>query len=210
METLTGGRHVEGLFIALLLKDWETALTVILRSPRWTKRVHPMLGSPLDVAIEGGAPVEVLIALLEAYPDATTILNKFKNLPCYSACCYGISSKGMKMLLLCNPDAGDAMSQHFRQTPLQCLRTCQWSFFADEKEQVMNDVKQHSDQRRSVRRSVVRMVLGRLLDNIDLVPLIFTYLTLYEADNILELKYKYSITSLSTERGRDNAGRNTT
>jgi hypothetical protein len=209
METLTGGSHVEGLFISLLLKDWKSALTVILRSPRWTKRVHPMLGSPLNVAIEGGAPVEVVTALLEAYPDATTIPNKFKNLPCYSACCYGISSEGMKMLLRCNPDAGDAMS-HFRQTPMHYLKACPWDDFADEKEQVMNDLKQHSDQRRSLRRSVVRMVLDRQLDNNDLVTLISAYLTLYEADNILELKYKYSITSLSTERGRDDAGRNTT
>jgi hypothetical protein len=200
METLTSVRHVEGLFISLLLKDWKSALIAILRSPRWTKRVHPMLGSPLDVAIEGGAPVEVLIALLEAYPDATTILNKFKNLPCYSACCYGISSEGMKMLLRCNPDAGGAMS-HFRQTPMQCLKKCKWSFFADEKEQVMNDLQQHSDQRRSVRRSVVRMVLARQLENNDVVSLIIEYLTLYEADNILELKHKYSSTSISTERG---------
>jgi hypothetical protein len=73
METLTAERHPEGLFAPLFEKDWETALTVILHSPHWAKRAHPVLDLPLDVAIRRGAPVEVVTALLEAYPDAMTI-----------------------------------------------------------------------------------------------------------------------------------------
>jgi hypothetical protein len=56
-------------------------------------------GSPLHAAIRRGAPVEVVTALLEAYPNATTIPNHYNNLPCHFACCKGISSEGMKMLL---------------------------------------------------------------------------------------------------------------
>jgi hypothetical protein len=196
METLTAERHPEGLINPLLRKDWETALTVILHSPHYTKRVDPMEGFPLHVAIEEGAPVEVVTAFLEACPDATTIGNGCKQLPCHSACCAGISSEGMKMLLRCNPDAVNMMSNGGR-TPMQCLRLRQWKwqFFVDEKEQVMNDLKQlpsywkskeqqallqcafeETDRRRSLRRSVARIILSRQLDDCDLVPLIIEYL----------------------------------
>jgi hypothetical protein len=105
METLTAERHPEGLIAPLYRQDWETALTVILHSPHWIKRAQPGEAFPLHVAIQGGAPVEVVTALLEAYPDATTIRNYYNDLPCHSACYWGISSEGMKMLLRCNPDA---------------------------------------------------------------------------------------------------------
>ncbi len=191
---MTAERHPEGLFALLFGKDWETALTVILHSPHYTKRVDPVQGSPLYVAILWGAPVEVVTALLEAYPDATTIRNHNKYLPCHFACCYGISSEGMKMLLRCNPDAAGVIT-HYGHTPIQCLNQCSSQFFADEKEQVMNDLKQHpsywkskeqqallqcafeeTDRRRSMRRSVARIILERQLNNNDLVALVIEYL----------------------------------
>jgi hypothetical protein len=195
METLTAGeRHPEGLFAPLIRNDWETALTVILHSPHYTKRVDPVQGSPLYVAILWGAPVEVVTALLEAYPDAATIPNHHNELPHHFACCYGISSEGMKMLLRCNPDAVDATNSG-GMTPMHYLNAFHWQSFADEKEQVRNDLKQHpsywkseeqqallqcafeeTDRRRSMRRSVARIILGRMLDNCDLVPLIIEYL----------------------------------
>jgi hypothetical protein len=194
METLTGERHPEGLFAPLFEKDWETALTVILHSPHYTKRVDLMERSPLKVAIRQGAPVEVVTALLEAYPDATTIRNYKHDLPHHFACLYGISSEGMKMLLRCNPDAAGVITD-CGHTPMQCLNNFSWNFFADEKEQVMNDLNQlpsywkskeqqallqcaleETDRRRSMRRSVARIVLGRQSDNCDLVPLIIEYL----------------------------------
>jgi hypothetical protein len=195
METLTAERHPEGLFAPLLNKDWETALTGILLSPHYTKRrVDPTNCSPLHVAIRVGAPVEVVTALLEAYPDATTTRNIRNDLPCHLACCYGISSEGMKMLLRCSPDAGDVANID-GTIPMQFLNACKWGFFADEKEQVRNDLKQHrsywkskeqqallqcdfeeTDRRRSMRRSVARIILGRQFDNCDLVALIVEYL----------------------------------
>jgi hypothetical protein len=194
METLTPERHPEGLTAPLWRKDWETALTVILHSPHWTKRVHPIQGLPLHIAFLRGAPVEVVTALLEAYPNATTIPNHYKHLPCYLACLHGISSEGMKMMLRCNPDAVAAITNSGR-TPMQCLNHWEWDFFADEKEQVRNDLKQRpshwkskeqqallqraleeTDRRRSMRRSVARIILGRQLDNCDLVALIIEYL----------------------------------
>jgi hypothetical protein len=193
METLAGERHPEGLIGPLFEKDWETALTVILHSPHWTKSVNWMEGLPLNSAIRRGAPVEVVTALLEA-SDAATIRNYYNDLPCHLACCHGISSEGMKMLLRCNPDAAGVITKHGR-TPMQCLKTEHWNFFADEKEQVENDLKQHpsywkskeqqallqcalekTDRRRSMRRSVARIILGRELDNNDLVALIIEYL----------------------------------
>jgi hypothetical protein len=194
METLTGEMHPEGLIAPLYRKDWETALTVILHSPHYTKRVDPIRSSPLNVAIRMGAPVAVVTALLEAYPDATTIRNHYNSLPSYSACCFGISSEGMKMLLRCNPDAASEFNSD-GNTPMRYLKICGGNFFANEKEQVMNDLKQHSsywkskeqqallqcafeetDRWRSMRRSVARIVLGRQLDNYDLVKLIIEYL----------------------------------
>jgi hypothetical protein len=196
METLTAGdRHLEVLIAPLLRRDWKTALAVILHSPHYTKRADPMQRSPLHVAVLKSAPVEVVTALIEAYPDATTIPTQYNNLPCHVACFYGISSEGMKMLLRCNPDAAGVASNH-GMTPGRCLDACPpWSFFADEKEQVMNDLKQHpsywkskeqqallqcafeeTDRRRSMRWSVARIILGRQLDNCDLVPLIIDYL----------------------------------
>jgi hypothetical protein len=195
METLTAERHPEGLIAPLSRKDWETALTVILHSPLYTKRSgNTLQGLPLHVACRKGAPVEVMTALLEAYPDATTIRNCCDNLPCHSACCNGISSEGMKMLLRCNPDAADAINSAHK-TPMQRLNEWRWMFFADEKEQVINDLKQHpsywkskkqqallqcafeeTDRRRSVRRSVARIVLGRQLDSNDLIALVIEYL----------------------------------
>jgi hypothetical protein len=78
---------------------------------------------------------------------------------------------------------------------MQCLNHWELDCFADEKEQVRNDLKQHSSfwkskeqqallqcaleetgRRRSMRRSVARIVLGRQLDNDDLVALIIEYL----------------------------------
>jgi hypothetical protein len=194
METLTADEmHPEGLITPLFRKDWETALTVILQSPHYTKRVDRREGSPLNVVIRRGAPFEVVTALLEAYPDATTIRDSYNNLPTHLACLYGISSEGMKMLLRCNPDAADAINID-GNTPMQWLQKKQWSYFADEKEQVRNDLKQRpsywkskeqqallqcafeeTDRRRSVRRSMARIVLGRQLDNNDLVALIIEY-----------------------------------
>jgi hypothetical protein len=194
METLTGERHPEGLFIPLFENDWETALTVILHSPHYTKRVNSMASLPLHVAIYWGAPVAVVTALLEAYPDATTIRNRYNLSPCHMACCAGISSEGMKMLLRCSPDVTILVNSN-GQTPMQCLNEWKWEFFADEKEQVTNDLKQlpsfwkskeqqdllhcafeETDRRRSMRRSVARIILGRQLDNNDLVALIIEYL----------------------------------
>jgi hypothetical protein len=100
----------------------------------------------------------------------------------------------MQMLLRCNPDATDAIDSD-GETPMQCLNACKWDFFADEKEQVRNDLKQppsywnskeqqalfqraleETDRRRSMRLSVARIVLCRQLDNIDLVTLVIEYL----------------------------------
>jgi ankyrin repeat protein len=130
----------------LLKVDWKTALTVILHSSYYTKRVHEMRGLPLDVAFRRGAPIEVVTALLEAYPDATTIRNKRKHLPCHSACRYGTSSEAMRMLLRCNPNVADVMngSRHRGRTPMQIFNNCEWKFFVDEKEQVGKDLKQHA------------------------------------------------------------------
>jgi hypothetical protein len=195
METLTAERHPEGLIAPLLRDDWETALTVILHSPHYAKRLDPVQGSPLHAAIRWGAPLLVVTALLEAFPDATTIQSYDEYLPCHLACLYGISSEGMKMLLRCNPDAVAAITNSGR-TPMQCINEYKkWRFFADEKEQARNDLKQHSsywkskeqqallqraveetDRRRSMRRSVARIILGRHLDNCDLVGLIIEYL----------------------------------
>jgi hypothetical protein len=195
MDTLNAERHPEGLYAPLSKKVWVTALTVILHSPHYTKRVHWMEGSPLHTAIRRGAPVEVVTALIEAYPEATTIPSRNSNyLPSHLACCYGISSEGMKMLLRCNPDAADAINID-GNTPMQWLQKEQWNFFVDEKEQVRNDLKQRpsywkskeqqdllqrafeeTDRRRSMRRSVARIILGRQLDNSDLVALIIEYL----------------------------------
>jgi hypothetical protein len=195
METLTAQRHPEGLIAPLLRSDWETTLAVILHSPHYTKRREdPQIYLPLHVAICSGAPVEVVTALLEAYPEATTIRNYDNHLPCHLACHYGISSEGMKMLLRCNPDAFDRITFYDR-TPMQCLNARNWDYFADEKEQVRNDIKQHrtfwkskeqqallqcaleeTDRRRSMRRSVAKIALGRQLDNNDLVALIIEYL----------------------------------
>jgi hypothetical protein len=194
METLTGERHPEGLIAPLIRKDWETALTVILHSPHWTKGVYWMEGLPLHVAIGRGAPVEVVTALLEAYPDAATIPNRHNDLPWHLACYWGISSKGMKMLLRCNPDAAGVITDNGR-TPMYYLKEEHWNFFADEKEQVMNDLKQppsywkskeqqallqraleETDRRRSMLRSVAKIILERQFDNYDLVPLVIEYL----------------------------------
>jgi hypothetical protein len=98
------------------------------------------------------------------------------------------------MLLRCNPDAADVANSRGR-TPMQCINIWEWDFFADEKEQVRNDLKQDpsywkskeqqallqcalekTDRRRSMRRSVARIILGRQMDNNDLVPLIIEYL----------------------------------
>jgi hypothetical protein len=194
METLSGEMHTGGLIAPLLNKDWETALTVILHSPHYTKRVDPREGLPLDVAIRKGAPVEVVTALLEAYPDATTIRNCCDDLPCHSACLYGISSEGMKMLLRCNPGANGVVNS-IGMTPMQYLNECNWTIFEDEKDQVRNDLNQHpsywkskeqqdllqcaleeTDRRRCMRRSVAKIILGQQLDNCDLVPLVIEYL----------------------------------
>jgi hypothetical protein len=191
METLTASeRHPEGLVAPLLRQDWETALTVILHSPHYTKGGDLREGSPLHVVMCRGAPVKVVTALLEAYPDSTTIRTCCDNLPCHLACLYGISSEGMKMLLRCNPDAAGVIGNCGR-TPMQYLKSYEWMFFADEKDQVTNDLNQHpsywkskeqqallqcaleeTDRRRSMRRSVARIILDRQLDNCDLVPLI--------------------------------------
>jgi hypothetical protein len=194
METLTDEQHPEGLRKALTEKDWESALTVILHSPHYTKRRNMGRGLPLHVALFAGAPIEVVTALLEAYPDATTIPTSTNNLPCHTACSFGILSEGMKMMLRCNPDAASAMNDRC-ETPLKCLNMCVWDAFADGKEQVTNDLMQHpsywrskeqqavlqsafeeTDRRRSMRRSVARIVLGRQLHIDDLVPLIIEYL----------------------------------
>jgi hypothetical protein len=195
MEPLTAERHPEGLIAPLRRQDWKTALTVILESPHYTKmKATGNQGSPLHVAIRWGAPVEVVTALLEAYPDATTIPTHYNNLPCHFACYYGISSEGMKMLLRCSPDAAD-VANNDGMTPMQYLNPWPWQFFADEKEQVKNDLKQHpsywkskeqqdllqcalekTDRRHSMRRSVAKIILDRQLDNYDLVPLVIEYL----------------------------------
>jgi hypothetical protein len=92
---------------------------------------------------------------------------------------------------------------------MHCLKTWKWQYFADEKEQVKNGLKQHpsywkskehqdllqcaleeTDRRRCMRRSVARIIHGRHFDNCDLLPLIIEYLQ-YKIDYILELKYNF-------------------
>jgi hypothetical protein len=191
---LINGRHPEGLIEPLERKDWETALTVILQSPHWTKKSSLTRCLPLHFAFCRAAPVEVLIALLEAYPDATKTRNDVNNLPCHIACSCGVSSEGMKMLLRCNSDVADVMNNR-RKTPINIMNECKWRFFIDEKDQVMNDLERNSsywkskeqqallqcafeetDRRRSMRRSVARIILGRQLEMDDLVPLVIGYL----------------------------------
>jgi hypothetical protein len=54
---LSGVSHPGGLIAPLYSHDWETALTVILHSPHYTKRsVNSMEDLPLHVAIKMGAP----------------------------------------------------------------------------------------------------------------------------------------------------------
>jgi hypothetical protein len=120
METLTAERHPESLFASLRRQNWKAALIVILNSPHYTKRVHPEQGFPLNVAFRRGAPVEVVTALLEAYPGAATIRNGVMHLPCHVACLYGISSEGMKMLLRCNPDVASEFNIDGK-TPMRYL-----------------------------------------------------------------------------------------
>jgi hypothetical protein len=194
METLTVDRYPAGLINPLEQKDWETALTVILHSPHSTKRINSARGLPLHFAFCRAAPVEVLIALLEAYPDATRTRNDVNNLPCHTACCYGTSSEGMKMLLRCNPDVAGVMNNR-RKTPVNIINECKWRFFVDEKDQVIKDLERNSsywkskeqqallqsafeetDRRRSMRRSVARIILGQHLEIYDLIPLIIGYL----------------------------------
>jgi hypothetical protein len=195
METLTAERYPECLIAPLSRNDWETALTVILHSPHYTKmKTTGNQGLPLHFAIRWGAPVKVVTALLEAYSDATTIRNEFNNLPCHLACYNGISSEGMKMLLRCNPNAAGEIN-YCGTIPMNSLNACNWTFFADEKEQVRNDLNQHpsywkskeqqallqcaleeTDRRRSMRRSVAKIVLDRQFDNCDLVALVIEYL----------------------------------
>jgi hypothetical protein len=194
METLAGENDPEGLIAPLRRQDWETALTVILHSPHYTKRVNSILGLPLNVAIGVGAPIEVVTALLEAYPDATTIQDRHNNLPCHFACYDGISSEGMKMLLRYNADIA-GMANGSGRTAIEFHPSTQMGFFADEKEQVMKDLKrrpsywkskeqqallqsafEETGRRRSMRRSVARIILGRQLDNNDLVSLVIEYL----------------------------------
>jgi hypothetical protein len=100
----------------------------------------------------------------------------------------------MKMMLRCSPDAVDVINDCGR-TPMQNLKASEWRFFADEKEQGRNDLKQtpsywksqeqqallqcaleETDRRRSMRRSVAKIILDRQLDNNDLVPLVIEYL----------------------------------
>jgi hypothetical protein len=96
----------------------------------------------------------------------------------------------MKMLMRCSPDAADSTSDNL-QTRIQCLNVgVSWRFFADEKEQVANDLKQLSSYWKSKeqqallqsavaetdRRRSMRRILGRQLDNSYLVPLIIEYL----------------------------------
>jgi hypothetical protein len=193
METPTDEQHPEGLLIkSLTEKDWESALTVILHSPHYTKRRHT--GRGLHIALYAGAPIEVVAALLEAYPDATRTKNYIDNLPCHIACIFGTSSEGMKMLLRCNPDAASVRNDR-GETPMNCIKYRQWESFAEEQAQVTDHLEQHpsywkskeqqallqsafeeTDRRRSVRRSVARIILGRQLDIDDLVPLIIEYL----------------------------------
>jgi hypothetical protein len=78
---------------------------------------------------------------------------------------------------------------------MQCLNVRTWQLFADEKEQVRNDLKQHpsywkseeqqtllqcaleeTDRRRSMRRSMARIILDRHLDDTDSIALIIEYL----------------------------------
>jgi hypothetical protein len=189
-------RYPEGLIEPLIKNYWETALTVILHSPHWTKRSSHILwrGLPLHVACHTGAPIEVVTALLEAYPDATSTGNALNNLPCQTACFLGVSSEGMKILLRCNPHAASAMDI-YGLTPIDIINNNKWIYFANEKEKVMNDLKQdpsfwkskeqqallqcafeETDRRRSMRRSVARIILGWQLDIDELVPLIIEYL----------------------------------
>jgi hypothetical protein len=186
METLIGERHPEGLIAPLLNKDWETALTVILHSPHWTKRVHKFEGLPLNSAILSGAPVEVVTALLEAYPDATTIRNHNNDLPCHSSCCYGISSEGMKMLLRCNPDATEVIND-YGMNPMDCLNAYVWRLFADEKEQVRNDLNQHPSYWKSKDQQALLQCAFEETWKITMIWL-HSLSNIYEADNFCKRK----------------------
>jgi hypothetical protein len=108
------------------------------------------------------------------------------------------------MLLRCNPDAADVITK-YGHTLMQCLYVRKWKFFGDQKEQVMNDLKQHPSYWKSKeQQALLRCALEELIGGVPCagqwqgLSLVGSWITMiwsrslpniYETDNILELSY---------------------
>ena len=92
-------------------------LAAVARDPACCKDTDEKTGNtPLHFTCCNGAPIELVRALLRAYPGAASVEDGDGNLPLHGACSCGAAPDVIEMLLEANPGAARHLANG--QTPL--------------------------------------------------------------------------------------------
>ena len=103
----------------------KAVLDAVARDPACCKDVDTTTGNtPLHFTCCNGAPIELVRALLRAYPGAASVEDGDGNLPLHGACSCGAAPDVIEMLLEANPGAARHLANG--QTPLHyaCCHQC--------------------------------------------------------------------------------------
>lgn len=112
------------LYRLVLTRDWDRVIQRLREYPEEAKFLDDFGLSPLHRACFRDAPVHVVEALVEAFPEATTMQDRcnFSGLTPLHAACHYCSVSVVRCLLRSNPSTIHMLSTK-GHTPLQC--TCQ-------------------------------------------------------------------------------------
>ena len=87
------------------LQNWSKVQAMLQEDQTLAREPDIYNNLPLHVAIGYKAPDDVILGLLEAYPEATKVHGTDYWLPLHVAAMWGVSAKVMESLILSNPQA---------------------------------------------------------------------------------------------------------
>lgn len=118
------------LFIAIRKKDWETSLRLLKAYPEdsqtWSFRVSSdgeaiWTRLPIHEACINNAPLQVMEALLEAYPESTAATDLNRRLPLHNAIVYNSSYDVIELLVKAAPASVEVTDMYSKRPSMLLL-----------------------------------------------------------------------------------------
>ena len=136
------------LIYDLLHNNWESAEQRLQESPQDLRTSYPsdapLIVTPLEGAIQAGAPTGLILALLQAYPKAAMLENSYTGFkPLFTACSYGADKNVFSALLVAHPDVLNETRRCRLRTgdPRKIVKWSTWKHCEDHKDRVLTLLK---------------------------------------------------------------------